>query len=134
MIEPLPIREGRKKRRRNSDRNRGGANAEAAAAEEEQEAEVQLNMEDFLQADAPLEDAEGMEEVFASLNSMKMEVELMRKPLGTFESPARTCKELMMCHPHYRDGMTQSSYSLDVTNDHGIMQIQSYIKHVKLQI
>lgn len=64
-------------------------------------------MEDFLQADAPLEDAEGMEEVFASLNSMKMEVELMRKPLGTFESPARTCKELMMCHPHFKDGMTQ---------------------------
>lgn len=108
LIEPLPIREGRKKRRRNSDRSRGGAGAEAAATEEEQEAEVQLNMEDFLQADAPLEDAEGMEEVFASLNSMKMEVELMRKPLGTFESPARTCKELMLCHPHYRDGMTRS--------------------------
>lgn len=81
------------------------------AAEEEQEVEVQLNMEDFLQADVPLEDAEGMEEVFASLNSMKMEVELMRKPLGTFESPARTCKELMMCHPHNRDGMTQSLHA-----------------------
>lgn len=103
MIEPLPIREGRKKRRRNSDRSRGGA-----GAEDQREATVQLNMEDFLQADAPLEEAEGMEEVFASLNSMKMEVELMRKPLGTFESPARTCKELMMCHPHYRDGTGRS--------------------------
>uniref|UniRef100_A0A3B4CG06 Fibrillar collagen NC1 domain-containing protein n=1 Tax=Pygocentrus nattereri TaxID=42514 RepID=A0A3B4CG06_PYGNA len=102
MIEPLPIREGRRKRRRNSDRARGGARA--AAAEEEQEEEMQLNMEDYLQADAPLEDAEGMEEVFASLNSMKMEVELMRKPLGTFESPARTCKELMMSQPEYKDG------------------------------
>lgn len=108
LIEPLPIREGRKKRRRNSNRNREGNSEEAAAAEDEQEAEIQLNMEDFLQADAPLEEAEGMEEVFASLNSMKMEVELMRKPLGTFESPARTCKELMLCHPHYKDGMTQS--------------------------
>ncbi|GAA6071056.1 collagen, type V, alpha 3a isoform X1, partial [Tachysurus ichikawai] len=104
LIEPLPIREGRKKRRRNSNRNREGNSEEAAAAEDEQEAEIQLNMEDFLQADAPLEEAEGMEEVFASLNSMKMEVELMRKPLGTFESPARTCKELMLCHPHYKDG------------------------------
>lgn len=103
MFESVPIREGRKRRRKNSDRTRG-----RARTEEEQEAEVQLNMDYFLQADTPLEDAEGMEEVFASLNSMKMEVELMRKPLGTFESPARTCKELMISHPHYRDGMTQS--------------------------
>uniref|UniRef100_A0A8C1TP51 Collagen, type V, alpha 3a n=1 Tax=Cyprinus carpio TaxID=7962 RepID=A0A8C1TP51_CYPCA len=51
-----------------------------------------------------LDEPEGMEEVFASLNSMKTEVELMRKPLGTFESPARTCKELMLCHPEYKDG------------------------------
>lgn len=47
---------------------------------------------------------EGMEEVFASLSSMKTEVELMRRPLGTFESPARTCKELMMVQPGYKDG------------------------------
>uniref|UniRef100_A0A672R3C8 Collagen, type V, alpha 3a n=1 Tax=Sinocyclocheilus grahami TaxID=75366 RepID=A0A672R3C8_SINGR len=83
MIEPLPIREGHKN---------------------EDEEAVQLNMEDFLQADESLDDPEGMEEVFASLNSMKTEVELMRKPLGTFESPARTCKELMLCHPEYKDG------------------------------
>uniref|UniRef100_A0A8C2KCV6 Collagen, type V, alpha 3a n=1 Tax=Cyprinus carpio TaxID=7962 RepID=A0A8C2KCV6_CYPCA len=65
---------------------------------------IQLSMEDFLQADESLDEPEGMEEVFASLNSMKTEVELMRKPLGTFESPARTCKELMLCHPEYKDG------------------------------
>lgn len=99
MIEPLPIREGRKKRRRHSNRQGVGARAET-----EEEEVVQLNMEDFLQADESLDDPEGMEEVFASLNSMKTEVELMRKPLGTFESPARTCKELMLCHPEYKDG------------------------------
>lgn len=99
MIEPLPIREGRKKRRRHS--NRQGAESRAEAEEEEA---VQLNMEDFLLADEALDEPEGMEEVFASLNSMKTEVELMRKPLGTFESPARTCKELMLCHPDYKDG------------------------------
>uniref|UniRef100_A0AAY4DSK7 Fibrillar collagen NC1 domain-containing protein n=1 Tax=Denticeps clupeoides TaxID=299321 RepID=A0AAY4DSK7_9TELE len=68
--------------------------------EELEEQEV----EEVLQGDQPLEDADGLEEVLASLNSMKTEVELMRKPLGTFESPARTCKELMMCHPDYKDG------------------------------
>uniref|UniRef100_A0A671QSJ9 Collagen alpha-1(XI) chain-like n=1 Tax=Sinocyclocheilus anshuiensis TaxID=1608454 RepID=A0A671QSJ9_9TELE len=99
MIEPLPFREGRKKRRRHSNRQGLGARAES-----EDEEAVQLNMEDFLQADESLDDPEGMEEVFASLNSMKTEVELMRKPLGTFESPARTCKELMLCHLEYKDG------------------------------
>lgn len=65
---------------------------------------MDLELEEFLQGDQPLEDPEGMEEVFATLSSMKTEVELMRRPLGTFESPARTCKELMMVQPHYKDG------------------------------
>uniref|UniRef100_A0A4W6FY29 Fibrillar collagen NC1 domain-containing protein n=1 Tax=Lates calcarifer TaxID=8187 RepID=A0A4W6FY29_LATCA len=73
--EVTTVMEGRRKRRRHSDR-----------------------------AGGPLEDAEGMEEVFATLSSMKNEVELMRRPLGTFESPARTCKELMMVQPDYKDG------------------------------
>uniref|UniRef100_A0A3P9K2S7 Collagen, type V, alpha 3a n=1 Tax=Oryzias latipes TaxID=8090 RepID=A0A3P9K2S7_ORYLA len=55
-------------------------------------------------AASPLEDAEGMEEVFATLSSMKNEVELMRRPIGTFESPARTCKELLMVQPNFKDG------------------------------
>ena len=94
MVQPLPIREGRRKRRRHSGRSRGGA----APAEEEEEA---------MQGDQPLEEAEGMEEVFASLTSMKNEVDQMRKPLGTFESPARTCKELMMVQPDFKDGQRQ---------------------------
>lgn len=65
---------------------------------------MELDTEELLQGDQALEDAEGMEEVFASLTSMKNEVELMRRPLGTFESPARTCKELMMVQPDYTDG------------------------------
>uniref|UniRef100_A0A3P9NHP9 Fibrillar collagen NC1 domain-containing protein n=1 Tax=Poecilia reticulata TaxID=8081 RepID=A0A3P9NHP9_POERE len=67
FVQPLPIQEGRRKRRRHSDED-------------------------------------GMEEVFATLSSMKNDVELMRKPLGTFESPARTCKELMMVQSNYKDG------------------------------
>lgn len=96
MVQPLPIREGRRKRRRHSDR--------AGGAAPPREEDVDLDMEEFLQGDQPLEDAEGMEEVFATLSSMKTEVEVMRRPLGTFESPARTCKELMMVQPDYKDG------------------------------
>uniref|UniRef100_A0A665U4L7 Collagen, type V, alpha 3a n=1 Tax=Echeneis naucrates TaxID=173247 RepID=A0A665U4L7_ECHNA len=96
MVEPLPMREGRRKRRRHSDQAGGAATS--------REEDVDLDREEFLQGDQPLEDAEGMEEVFATLSSMKTEVELMRKPLGTFESPARTCKELMMVQPDFKDG------------------------------
>ena len=70
-------------------------------------------MEEFLQGDEPLEDPEGMEEVFATLSSMKTEVELMRRPLGTFESPARTCKELMMVQPDYKDGKQRRCFIID---------------------
>uniref|UniRef100_A0A3Q3MDI1 Collagen, type V, alpha 3a n=1 Tax=Mastacembelus armatus TaxID=205130 RepID=A0A3Q3MDI1_9TELE len=94
MIQPLPIREGRRKRRRHSNQ------AQVEGGDED----VHLDIEELLQGDQPLEDAEGMEEVFATLSSMKTEVELMRRPLGTFESPARTCKELMMIRPDYKDG------------------------------
>uniref|UniRef100_A0A3Q3S7N0 Collagen, type V, alpha 3a n=1 Tax=Mastacembelus armatus TaxID=205130 RepID=A0A3Q3S7N0_9TELE len=93
MIQPLPIREGRRKRRRHSNQ------AQVEGGDED----VHLDIEELLQGDQPLEDAEGMEEVFATLSSMKTEVELMRRPLGTFESPARTCKELMMIRPDYKD-------------------------------
>lgn len=96
MIEPLPIREGRRKRRRHVDRT------------QEQEEQQQRHKEEFLQGDQPEEDMEGMEEVLATLSSMKTEVELMRRPLGTYESPARTCKELMMVQPDYTDGSSKT--------------------------
>ncbi|XP_035665505.1 collagen alpha-1(V) chain-like [Branchiostoma floridae] len=47
----------------------------------------------------------GMEEIFGSLNSLKIEIEQMKAPLGTRDNPARTCKDLYMCHKTFPDGM-----------------------------
>lgn len=47
---------------------------------------------------------EGMEEIFGSLNSLRQEIDNMRFPLGTQESPARTCQDLHLSQPHLKDG------------------------------
>lgn len=108
MIEPLPIREGRRKRHRHSN----GAGGAAPFREEEED----VDLEEFLQRDQPMEEPEGMEEVFATLSSMKTEIEVMRRPLGSFESPARTCKELMMVQPDYKDGEQRQCFLIDYFN------------------
>uniref|UniRef100_A0A674NUQ7 Collagen, type XI, alpha 2 n=1 Tax=Takifugu rubripes TaxID=31033 RepID=A0A674NUQ7_TAKRU len=48
--------------------------------------------------------SEGMEEIFGSLNSLRQEIETMRFPLGTQDSPGRTCQDLHLSQPELKDG------------------------------
>ena len=62
-------------------------------------------MMDESAADANYKDYDdGMEEIFGSLNSLKLEIEQMKHPLGTQGNPARTCKDLQLCHSDFPDG------------------------------
>lgn len=47
---------------------------------------------------------EGMEEIFGSLNSLRHEIDTLRFPLGTQDSPARTCQDLHLSQPELKDG------------------------------
>lgn len=48
--------------------------------------------------------SEGMEEIFGSLNSLRREIDTMRFPLGTQDSPGRTCQDLHLSQPELPDG------------------------------
>lgn len=52
--------------------------------------------------------AGGLEEIFGSLDSLREEIEQMRRPTGTQDSPARTCQDLKLCHPELPDGQCQA--------------------------
>ncbi|NXQ78290.1 COBA1 protein, partial [Quiscalus mexicanus] len=79
VIQPLPIQSAKKTRR----------------------------SPDYMLSDAGdniLDYTDGMEEIFGSLNSLKQDIEHMKFPMGTQNNPARTCKDLQLCHPDFPDG------------------------------
>lgn len=102
-IAPLPER-GR--------RRRTHTEVDGAALENEEEETVDGGEEEWIQGDQAKQNGwekekeeKGMEEVFASLSSMKVEVEGLRNPQGTYLNPARTCKELWLLHPELPNGI-----------------------------
>uniref|UniRef100_A0A8C3R0B7 Collagen type XI alpha 1 chain n=1 Tax=Cyanoderma ruficeps TaxID=181631 RepID=A0A8C3R0B7_9PASS len=71
---------------------------------------------DYMMSDAGdniLDYSDGMEEIFGSLNSLKQDIEHMKFPMGTQNNPARTCKDLQLCHPDFPDG----EYWIDPNQD-----------------
>jgi collagen type V/XI/XXIV/XXVII alpha len=47
---------------------------------------------------------QGLEEIFAALESLKQELTQMKEPMGTADNPARSCKDLWLCHPDFPNG------------------------------
>jgi hypothetical protein len=60
--------------------------------------------------------------VYTDIYNMRIELEKMKKPIGTRESPARSCKDLFHGHPQLKDGKeTKGRATLGINIDFWIM-------------
>ena len=84
VIQPLPLQSFPKRSKRSVDGSQLEDNGEAGGSKDYND---------------------GMEEIFGSLNTLKQEIEQIKHPLGTQANPARTCKDLQLCHPDFTDGV-----------------------------
>ncbi|KAK3525256.1 hypothetical protein QTP86_024927 [Hemibagrus guttatus] len=90
VIQPLPFKIHKKSKR--------SIDASKMLSENDEAAPADATGTGFLTG------KEDMEEVLGSLNSLHVEIESMRFPLGTKESPARTCYDLHLSQSQYKDG------------------------------
>lgn len=54
--------------------------------------------------DLPEAYIQALEQLFGSLEELKVEVQRFKRPVGSRENPARTCKDLWLCHDDFEDG------------------------------
>ena len=45
-----------------------------------------------------------IEKIFQEIDDIKVEIDSVRFPNGDRETPARSCKDLYLAHPEYKDG------------------------------
>lgn len=55
--------------------------------------------------------------VYTDIYNMRIELEKIKKPIGTRESPARTCQDLHYGHPQMKDGFYWIDPNLGMTDD-----------------
>lgn len=65
-------------------------------------------------------------DMYSSIYAMRQELDRIRKPIGSRENPARTCKDLFYGHPHFHDGQ-YSIYFHDTSNRIGGLRTHEII-------
>ena len=55
--------------------------------------------------------------VYTDVYNMRIELEKMKKPIGTRDSPARSCKDLLFGHPQLKDGYYWIDPNLGMNDD-----------------